>query len=179
MYHDSIVLYILKYPAHPPGVSKDKNSKHYLFLRLEQYFPHHTILHRKLCLQSCTHFLQWSLYCILFLSFKKNTHNRFSFLPILATAIPSCKMFKLCSLFSFFMPFKRIKRLSRHIYLSLHQERLKSSISCQKRQSVFKPIAPSDVVTLSYSVCICRNASSKCAKTLSLSARCSFVNDGS
>ena len=154
-------------------------SKHYLFLRLEQYFPHHTILHRKLCLQSCTHFLQWSLYCILFLSFKKNTHNRFSFLPILATAIPSFKMFKLCSLFPCFMPYKRVKTHARHIPLSLHQERLKSSISCQKRQSVFKPIAPSDVVTLSYSVCICRNASSKCAKALSLSVRCSFVNDGS
>ena len=107
-------------------ISKTNVSNFYLFLRLEQYFPHHTILHRKLCLQSYTHFLHWSLYCILFLSFKKNTHNRFSFLPILATAIPSFKMFKLCSLFSFFMPFKRIKRLSRHIYLSLHQERLKS-----------------------------------------------------
>ena len=130
--------------------------------------------------RSYTHFLHWSLYCILFLSFKKNTHNHFSFLPILATAIPSFKMFKLCSLFPFFMPFKRVKRYARHISLSLHQERLKSSISCQKRQSVFKPIAPSDVVTLSYSVyCICRNASSKCAKALSLSVRCSFVNDGS
>ena len=28
------------------------------FLRLEQYFPHHTILNRKLCLQSCTHFFR-------------------------------------------------------------------------------------------------------------------------
>ena len=126
MYHDSIVLYILKHPAHPPGVSKDKNSKHYLFLRLEQYFPHHTILHRKLCLHSCTHFLHWSLYCILFLSFKKNTHNRFSFLPILATMIPSFKMFKLCSLFPFFMPCKRVKTHAMHISLPLHQERLKS-----------------------------------------------------
>ena len=136
-------------------------------------------MHRKLCLQSCTHFLHWSLYCILFLSFKKNTHNRFSFLPILATVIPSFKMFKLCSLFPFFMPSKRVKRHARHIPLSLRQERLKSSISCQIRQSMFKPIAPSDVVTLSYSVCICRNAASKCAKALSLSARCSLVNDGS
>ena len=110
---------------------------------------------------------------------QKEHPQPFFFLPILATAIPSFKMFKLCSLFPFFMPFKRVKRYARHIALSLHQERLKSSISCQKRQSVFKPIAPSDVVTLSYSVCICRNASSKCAKTLSLSARCSFVNDGS
>ena len=110
---------------------------------------------------------------------QKEHPQPFFFLPILATAIPSFKMFKLCSLFPFFMPFKRVKRYARHISLSLHQERLKSSISCQKRQSVFKPIAPSDVVTLSYSVCICRNASSKCAKTLSLSARCSFVNDGS
>ena len=154
-------------------------SKHYLFLRLEQYFPHHTILHRKLCLQSCTHFLHWSLYCILFLSFKKNTHNRFSFLPILATAIPSFKMFKLSSLFRVLCPLSVSKHMQGIFSLSLHQERLKSLISCQKRQSVFKPIAPSDVVTLSYSVCICRNASSKCAKALSLSVRCSFVNDGS
>lgn len=86
-------------------------SKHYLFLRLEQYFPHHTILHRKLYLQSYTRFLRWSLYCILFLSFKKNTHNHFSFLPILATAIHSFKMFKLCSLFSFFMPLSASKNI--------------------------------------------------------------------
>lgn len=77
------------------------------------------------------------------------------------------------------MPSKRVKTHARHISLSLHQERLKSSISYQKRQSVFKPIAPSDVVSLSYSVCICRNAASKFAKALSLFARCSLVNDGS
>ena len=155
---------------------------HLKWLKDSSFLRHHQNVWAGSCLWQHTYplfCLHWSLYCILFLSFKKNTHHLFSFLPILATVIPSFKMFKLCSLFSFFMPFKRIKRYARHISLSLHQERLKSSISCQERQSVFKPIAPSDVVTLSYSVCICRNASSKCAKALSLSVRCSFVNDRS
>lgn len=160
-------------------ISKTNVSNFYPFPPLRVIFPtpHNpapeallTVIHTLLALIII-------LYPVLVI--QKEHPQPFFFFAILATAIPSCKMFKLCSLFSFFMPFKRIKRLSRHILPSLHQERLKSSISCQKRQSVFKPIAPSDVVTLSYSVCICRNASSKCAKTLSLSARCSFVNDGS
>ena len=129
--------------------------------------PHHpTIPHKtayKIKHTSCTVHYTVSLLFVI----QKNTHNRFFFLPILATAIPSCKMFKLCSLFSFLCPFSVSKAFKAYLQ-SLHQERLKSSISCQKRQSVFKPIAPSDVVTLSYSVyCICQNASSKCAKALS------------
>lgn len=158
-------------------ISKTNVSNFYPFPPLRVIFPtpHNpapeallTVIHT-----SCTDHYTVSCSC-----HSKEHPQPFSFCPSSPLRYPPRKMFKLCSLFRF-MPFKRIKRLSRHILPSLHQERLKSSISCQKRQSVFKPIAPSDVVTLSYSVCICRNASSKCAKTLSLSARCSFVNDGS
>ena len=110
---------------------------------------------------------------------KEHPQPFFFFCPSSPLRSPPAKCSNYVAFFRFLCPLSVSKDMQGIISLSLHQERLRSSISCQKRQSVFKPIAPSDVVTLSYSVCICRNASSKCAKTLSLSARCSFVNDGS
>ena len=110
---------------------------------------------------------------------KRTPTTFFLFCPSSPLRYPPSKCSNYVAFFRFLCPLSVSKDMQRHISLSLHQERLKSSISCQKRQSVFKLIAPSDVVTLSYSVCICRNAASKCAKALSLSVCCSFVNDRS
>lgn len=70
----------------PSENSKTNVSNFYLFLRLEQYFPHHTILHRKLCLPIM---YQWLLLQHRLLRLPHLIHNCFHFCHILFINIPS------------------------------------------------------------------------------------------